>query len=292
VIENHRAAGAGGSAGPATDTDIDNTADTKRNVLGVLVDAIDYDATVERVLAAVHERRPFCLTALAVHGIMTGVADPAHRLRLNEFDVVTADGQPVRWALNLLYGAGLRDWVSGPELTLQLLHHLAADGLPVFLYGSTRQTLDALAVSLPRLVPGLTIAGAEPSKFRTAYPGEEREIAERIRRSRARMVLVGLGCPRQEIFVHAMRPLLGMPLLAVGAAFDFHAGTQRRAPAWMRRRGLSWLWRLALEPRRLWRRYLLLNPAYLLRLAAQAARLWRPDPRPILRGSTPDAVPV
>jgi N-acetylglucosaminyldiphosphoundecaprenol N-acetyl-beta-D-mannosaminyltransferase len=292
VIENHRAAGAGGSAGPATDTDIDNTADSKRNVLGVLVDALDYDATVERVLAAVHEQRPFCLTALAVHGIMTGVADPAHRLRLNEFDVVTADGQPVRWALNLLYGAGLRDWVSGPELTLQLLHHLAADGLPVFLYGSTRQTLDALAVSLPRLVPGLTIAGAEPSKFRTAYPGEEREIAERIRRSRARMVLVGLGCPRQEIFVHAMRPLLGMPLLAVGAAFDFHAGTQRRAPAWMRRRGLSWLWRLALEPRRLWRRYLLLNPAYLLRLAAQAARLWRPDPRPILRGSTPDAVPV
>src|SRR5690242_8565059 len=157
VIENHRATGTGGSAGPATDTDIDNTADTKRNVLGVLVDAIDYDATVERVLAAVHERRPFCLTALAVHGIMTGVADPAHRLRLNEFDVVTADGQPVRWALNLLYGAGLRDWVSGPELTLQLLHHLAADGLPVFLYGSTRETLDELAVSLPRLVPGLTI---------------------------------------------------------------------------------------------------------------------------------------
>ena len=292
MIDHKRPAATDGTAGPATDTEIHNTADTKRNVLGVLVDAIDYDATVERVLAAVRERRPFCLTALAVHGVMTGVADPAHRLRLNEFDVVTADGQPVRWALNLLYGAGLRDWVSGPELTLQLLHRLAAEDLPVFLYGSTRETLDALAASLPRLVPGLTIAGAEPSKFRTAHPGEERAIAERIRRSGARVVLVGLGCPRQEIFAHAMRPLLGMPLLAVGAAFDFHAGTQRRAPAWMRRRGLSWLWRLALEPRRLWRRYLLLNPAYLLRLAAQAVRLWRPDPRPARRGSAPDAVPV
>lgn len=289
VIDNDRPAGSDGSA---TGIDIGTIADTKRNVLGVLVDAIDYDATVERVLAAVHERRPFCLTALAVHGIMTGVADPAHRVRLNEFDVVTADGQPVRWALNLLYGTGLRDWVSGPELTLQVLHRLAAEGLPVFLYGSTRETLDALAASLPRLVPGLMIAGTEPSKFRTAYPGEEREIAERIRQSGARTVLVGLGCPRQEIFAHAMRPLLDIPLLGVGAAFDFHAGTQRRAPAWMRRRGLSWLWRLALEPRRLWRRYLLLNPAYLLRLAAQAIGLWRPDPRPAPRRSAPDAVPV
>jgi exopolysaccharide biosynthesis WecB/TagA/CpsF family protein len=270
----------------------DTTVDTKRNVLGVLVDAVDYEAAVDRVLAAARERRPFCLTALAVHGVMTGVADPAHRLRLNAFDVVTADGQPVRWALNLLYRAGLRDWVSGPELVLQLLPRLAAEGLPIYLYGSNQRTLDDLTASLTRLVPGLTIAGAEPSRFRTAHPGEDRDIADRIRRSGARAVLVGLGCPRQEVFAYALRPLLDVPLLAVGAAFDFHAGTVRRAPAWMRRWGLSWLWRLALEPRRLWRRYLLLNPAYLLRLTAQALRLWRPEPWPANRTSTPDAVPV
>jgi N-acetylglucosaminyldiphosphoundecaprenol N-acetyl-beta-D-mannosaminyltransferase len=125
----------------------------------------------------------------------------------------------------------------------------------------------------------LSIAGAEPSKFRSAAAGELSELADRITRSGARIVLVGLGCPRQEIFVHEMRPLLRMPLLAVGAAFDYHAGQLRRAPEWMRRRGVSWLWRLALEPHRLWRRYLLLNPAYLAGLLAQICGLWRPRPR-------------
>jgi exopolysaccharide biosynthesis WecB/TagA/CpsF family protein len=94
------------------------------------------------------------------------------------------------------------------------------------------------------------------------------------------VVLVGLGCPRQEVFAFAMRPLLDLPLLAVGAAFDYHAGTLRKPPPWMQRRGLEWLWRLGLEPRRLWRRYLLLNPAYLSRLAAQKTRLWKATPAP------------
>jgi exopolysaccharide biosynthesis WecB/TagA/CpsF family protein len=120
----------------------------------------------------------------------------------------------------------------------------------------------------------------ESSKFRLAQPGEDAEIAARIRNSGARLVLVGLGCPRQEVFAYAMRPLLDMPLLAVGAAFDYHAGQLRKPPEWMQRRGLEWLWRLGLEPRRLWRRYLILNPAYLARLAAQKLGLWRATPPP------------
>ena len=91
-------------------------------------------------------------------------------------------------------------------------------------------------------------------------------------------VLVGLGCPRQEIFAYAMRPLLDMPLLAVGAAFDYHAGMLRNPPPWMQKYALEWLWRLGLEPKRLWKRYVLLNPAYLSRLAAQGARLWKATP--------------
>lgn len=264
----------------------------KRNVLGVLVDAVDYDVAAATVLAAARERQPFGLTALAVHGVMTGVTDPVYRAQLNTLDMVTADGQPVRWALNLLHGAGLQDWVSGPELVMQILPRMAQEGLPVYLYGSTPQTLRKLSESLSRLVPSLAIAGAEASKFRAAHPGELTEIAERITASGARLVLVGLGCPRQEVFVHAMRPLLRMPLMAVGAAFDFHAGQVRRAPAWMRRHGLSWLWRLALEPRRLWRRYLLLNPAYLAALAAQAVHLWRPAVRTDIQQPLPEAVPV
>lgn len=253
----------------------------KASVLGVLVDALDYEAAASKVLVAARERRPLALTALAVHGVMTGVQDRAHGARLNSFDVVAPDGQPVRWALNTLHHAALADRVYGPQLTLHVLAAAAAEGLPVYLYGSTRPTLDRLTAALTELFPKLDIAGAEASKFRLAEPGEAAEIAARIRASGARVVLVGLGCPRQEQFVYAMRPLVDAPLLAVGAAFDYHAGQLRQPPAWMQRRGLEWLWRLGLEPRRLWRRYLLLNPAYLTRLAGQKTGLWRAvPPRP------------
>lgn len=252
----------------------------KNSVLGVLVDATTYDEAAEAVLAAARDGRPFALTALAVHGVMTGVQDKAHNARLNGFDMVTPDGQPVRWALNTLYGAGLTDRVYGPTLTLRVLERAAAEGLPVYLYGSTDETLDRLVPKLQEMYPALKIAGREPSKFRTARPGEDAEIASRIIASGARIVLVGLGCPRQEIFAYAMRPLLPMAQLAVGAAFDYHAGGLRKPPPWMQKRGLEWLWRLGLEPRRLWKRYLILNPAYLARLTAQKLHLWKATPPP------------
>jgi exopolysaccharide biosynthesis WecB/TagA/CpsF family protein len=258
----------------------------KRSVLGVLVDVTDYDEATARIIGAAEQGRPFAVTALAVHGVMESVHDSQLGARLNSFDLVTPDGQPVRWALNLLHGAGLRDRVYGPTLTLMVLERAAALGLPVYLYGSTQPTLDRLAASLHQRFPDLKLAGVEASKFRSVEPGEAEQIAGRITASGARIVLVGLGCPRQEIFTHALRPHLSMPLLAVGAAFDYHAGGLRKPPPWMQRYGLEWLWRLGLEPKRLWRRYLLLNPEYLGRLAAQKTRLWRatpaaPQPEPL-----------
>ncbi|GAB3148277.1 WecB/TagA/CpsF family glycosyltransferase [Micromonospora sonneratiae] len=252
----------------------------KRNVLGVLVDAVDYEAAAEQVVAAGRQHRPFALTALAVHGVMTGVLDREHNARLNSFDLVTPDGQPVRWALNLLHGVGLTDRVYGPTLTLRVLARFAEEGLPVYLYGSTDDTLSRLIPALERMFPALKIAGVESSKFRSVRPGEDAEIANRIRASGARLVLVGLGCPRQEIFTHAMRPLLDMPMMAVGAAFDYHAGLLRKPPPWMQRAGLEWLWRLGLEPKRLWHRYIVLNPAYLTRLTAQKTKIWKATPPP------------
>jgi exopolysaccharide biosynthesis WecB/TagA/CpsF family protein len=263
----------------------------KRNVLGVLVDAIDYDAATEQVVDAARERHPYALTALAVHGVMTGVLDPAHNARLNSFDLVTPDGQPVRWALNLLHGAALTDRVYGPELTLRVLARCADEGLPVYLYGSTDDTLARLIPALERMFPALKLAGVEASKFRPVQPGEDVEIADRIRSSGARLVLVGLGCPRQEVFAYAMRPLLDMPLMAVGAAFDYHAGLLRKPPPWMQRYGLEWLWRLGLEPKRLWHRYVVLNPAYVARLLAQKVKLWKAaPPRPATERPTSFAV--
>ena len=250
----------------------------RHSVLGVYVDALDYDAAIDSVIDAAREGKPFALSALAVHGVMTAVHDREYLAQVNALDKVIPDGQPVRWALNLLHHTGLREWVSGPELMRRLLRRATLECLPVYLYGSTRQTVDQLQKRLSRSVPGLRVAGAEPSRFRLAAPGEARAIAARIRQSGARLVLVGLGCPRQERFVFGMRPLVDVPMLAVGAAFDYHAGRLRPAPGWMQRSGLAWLWRFGQEPTRLWRRYLLLNPEYLLRLAAQWLRWWHPTP--------------
>jgi N-acetylglucosaminyldiphosphoundecaprenol N-acetyl-beta-D-mannosaminyltransferase len=250
----------------------------KHNILGVCVDAVDYEAAEERVLAAAHQNRPFAGTALAVHGVMSGVSDLRQRYRLNHLDLVTPDGQPVRWALKLLHRIELQDRVYGPALTLRLLRRAADEEVPVYFYGSREAVLISLVDNLRRLFPTLLVAGTEPSKFRPVTFRERREIALRIAASGAHVTFVGLGCPRQETFVYEFRPLLDMPLLAVGAAFDYLAGTLKPPPAQLQDAGLEWLWRLALEPWRLWRRYVLLNPTYMGLLAAQALGLWHPDP--------------
>lgn len=249
----------------------------KQNVLGVCVDAVDYEAAVSRIIAAARERRRMAVSALAVHGVMTGVLDLTQRYRLNHLDLVVPDGQPVRWAMNLLYSAALPDRVCGPMLTLKLCEQAAREGLPIYLYGSRPAVLEVLVRNLRARFPGLMLAGSQASRFRQLSREEKQAVVETIRHSGAAMVFVGLGCPRQEVWVHEYREVLKMPLIAVGAAFDFHAGLLPQAPLWMQRLGLEWLYRLMHEPTRLWKRYVLLNPAYLALLALQATGLKRFD---------------
>jgi N-acetylglucosaminyldiphosphoundecaprenol N-acetyl-beta-D-mannosaminyltransferase len=246
----------------------------KQNVLGVRINAVDYAAAVERILAAARQGEPLAVSALAVHGVMTGVLDQAHRYRLNNFDLLVPDGQPVRWALRWLHGTKLPDRVYGPTLMQQLCARAATDGLPIFLFGSTENVLERLAARLSQQHPGLSIAGMRPSAFRQWTAVERDQAARDIRASGARLTFIGLGCPRQEVFAFEMRNLLSMPLLAVGAAFNFHAGMLPQAPPALQRRGLEWMYRLVHEPRRLWKRYLLLNPLYLSLLGLQKLRLW------------------
>jgi N-acetylglucosaminyldiphosphoundecaprenol N-acetyl-beta-D-mannosaminyltransferase len=255
-----------------------------------LVDDADYDGVAERVLAGARARRPMAVSALAVHGVVAAHGDPMLRARLNRFDLVVPDGQPVRWALRLLHRSRLDDRVYGPELTRRLLTAASAEGLPVYFYGSTSENVEAIGRRLPALYPQLVVAGIEPSAFRAVTEAEQDRIAQRITASGARMVFVGLGCPRQERFAYAMRDRLDVPILAVGAAFDYFAGTLNEPPMFVQDRGLQWLWRLCQEPRRLWRRYLLLNPAFLSLLAAQRAGLWRPAADPHVLPA-PESVP-
>ena len=250
----------------------------KHNILGVLVDAVDYEGAVERIIEAARHGRPFAVSALAVHGVMTGVLDPIHRHRLNALDLVVPDGQPVRWALNRLYGAELADRVYGPTLMLKTCQRAEKDQLPVFLFGGTQALLDRLAERLVARFPALRIAGLQPSKFRRLLPDERDETVARSHQSGAALVLVGLGCPRQEVWAYEFRTALSRPILAVGAAFNFHAGLLSQAPPRLQEWGLEWFYRLLAEPRRLWRRYLLLNPIYASLLCLQLCGLRHFDP--------------
>lgn len=245
----------------------------KHNLLGIGIDAVDYETAVEKIFSAAKKRRSLTVSALAVHGVMTGVLDRAHGARLNQLDLVLPDGQPVRWALNGLHGLKLSDRVYGPTLTLQVCERAAREGLSIYLYGSKPEVLETLCANLQKQFPGLQIAGAQPSLFRQVTNEEKQEIADTIIASGASIVLVGLGCPRQEVWIYEYRSLINLPMLAIGAAFDFHAGTQSQAPEYLQKRGLEWLYRLVHEPRRLWKRYLLLNPLYIMLVAKQALHL-------------------
>jgi N-acetylglucosaminyldiphosphoundecaprenol N-acetyl-beta-D-mannosaminyltransferase len=232
------------------------------SVLGVNIHAVDYDSAVDKIVSAAKVSKPLTVSALAVHGVMTAVDDSEHRYRINHTDLVVPDGQPVRWALNILYGAKLPDRVYGPTLTLKVCEAAAKEGVPVYLYGSRPEVLEQLKKNLTAQFNNLLIVGSSPSMFRQTTPEEKKEVIERIRASGAKIVLLGLGCPRQEIWAYEYRDSLSMPILSVGAAFDFHAGLLKQAPPAMQKYGLEWLFRLAIEPKRLWRRYLYLNPRY------------------------------
>ncbi len=245
----------------------------KRNLLGIGINAVDYEAAVDTIVNAAIERRPMGVSALAVHGVMTGVLDRQHCYRLNQLELVVPDGQPVRWGLNLLHRVGLKDRVYGPNLTLKVCEAAAGKDLPIFLFGGTESMLTRFRNRLETLYPTIKIVGVEPSKFRRLNTQERDELAERILQTGARLTLVGIGCPRQEVWAYEFRELLSMPILAVGAAFAFHAGELSQAPRWMQDKGLEWFYRLTREPKRLWKRYVFLNPAYLTLLGLQWTRL-------------------
>ncbi len=250
----------------------------KQNVLGVKIDAVDYDFAVSRIIDAARHRKPMGVSALAVHGVMTGVMDDAHRYRLNNLELVVPDGQPVRWALNWLHGTGLIDRVYGPDLMLKTCQAAADKGIPVLLFGGDQQLLDQLSDSLVKKFPSLRIADTLPSKFRTISLDEKMELINTINQSGAGITFVGLGCPRQEVWTYEFKDHLRMPVIAVGAAYSFHAGRVSQAPLFLRRIGMEWFYRLMCEPRRLSRRYVVSNPYYLTLLFCQWTGLRAFDP--------------
>jgi N-acetylglucosaminyldiphosphoundecaprenol N-acetyl-beta-D-mannosaminyltransferase len=207
------------------------------------------------------------VSALAVHGLMEAADDPDFRREVNRIDLVTPDGQPVRWAMNRLYRAGLTDRVYGPDLTWRVIEAAAGEGIGIYLFGSTPDTCDAFRAEILRRFPAAQVVDVQPDRFREPTAEEDDADVERMNASRAGVVLVGRGCPRQERWVAAHRGRVEAAMLAVGAAFDYGAGNLDAPPAWMQRTGLQWLYRLGQEPGRLWRRYLITNSKFMLRFA-------------------------
>jgi N-acetylglucosaminyldiphosphoundecaprenol N-acetyl-beta-D-mannosaminyltransferase len=205
--------------------------------------------------------RYICVTS--VHGTVTATMDPLFRAILNDADIATPDGMPVVWALRSFQVTG-QQRVYGPELMLVICEQAAQLGHRLFLYGGREAALQDLRRRLLERFPRLTIAGTYSPPFRALTPEEDAAVSETITRSNADIIFVGLSTPKQEKWMSQHRDRFpGVVLVGVGAAFDFHAGRVRQAPPWMQRAGLEWLFRLLMEPRRLWKRYLLVTPLFL-----------------------------
>lgn len=242
----------------------------KHNVFGVHVSATTYDEVIDAVMRAATSNVPAIASFHAAHAVVSASNDPTLRERVNQFDIVAPDGQPVRWSLNLLHGAKLADRVYGPELMLRLCERAARDDTPIYLYGgASDEVLELLTQNLTGLFPVLQIAGAYSPPFRALSDEEDQEVVRRINESGAKLVFIGLGCPKQDHFAFEHRDRIRAVQLCVGAAFDFHAGRTAMAPCWMQRRGLEWVFRLYKEPGRLWRRYLVTNSLFLSKFFSQ-----------------------
>lgn len=246
------------------------TGRTRRPVLGAPIDVVTAGEAVQRIAAwaQAHESRVVCLCN--AHSVVTASRDADFMQVIEQADMATPDGAPVAWMLRR-QGARAQQRVSGPDLMLEYCAHAAAHGESIFLFGSAPQTLASLQQRLLARWPKLRIAGSLAPPFGPLTAAEDSAAVQFINASGAGTVWVGLGCPRQERWMHEHRGSVRAVMIGVGAAFDFHAGTLPRAPAWMRYNGLEWLHRLVREPRRLFARYLVTNFAF---LAGAAQQLW------------------
>jgi N-acetylglucosaminyldiphosphoundecaprenol N-acetyl-beta-D-mannosaminyltransferase len=241
-------------------------------ILDVPLALTDYGRMIEWMDSVIERQLRTYVCVCNVHTVMASQEDPELRAALEGSGLNVPDGQPLVWAINAL-GHTLARRVYGPELMWRACASAARSGSRFYLYGGRNQgALVQLALNLRKAHPGVRIVGGYSPPHRPLTVEEEDAVIEEINRSRADVVWVGIGVPKQEKWMAAMRDRLDAPLLlGVGAAFDFHAGLVPQAPYWLQEAGLEWAYRLAHEPRRLWKRYLRYNPRFMAAFAQQLA---------------------
>ncbi|MCC6441655.1 MAG: WecB/TagA/CpsF family glycosyltransferase [Rhodanobacteraceae bacterium] len=236
----------------------------RKNVIGVPIDVISWNRC-QRLLtgwAAARESRYVCICN--VHSVVTANNDVAFKKIITDSDLATSDGFPIAWTLRRKGFAG-QERINGPDLMWRLCADAQALSIPIGLFGSSAATLQMLVKSLLLAYPQLQISYSVSPPFRALTVNEDIAVCDAINSSGVGLLFVSLGCPKQEHWIAAHRGRISAVMVGVGAAFDYHAGSISRAPEWMRSNGFEWLFRLAVEPRRLWRRYLATNSLFLWR---------------------------
>jgi N-acetylglucosaminyldiphosphoundecaprenol N-acetyl-beta-D-mannosaminyltransferase len=230
------------------------------SVLGIKIDAVSWEDSINRLLTWGEKRLSAYVCICNVHSIITAQQDSTFAKVIEDADMATPDGAPVAWTLRR-NGYPTQRRINGPDL--MYMGEAEKRGQSVFFYGSTESTLSLLREQLMKNFPDLKIAGMLSPPFKVLTNEEDQYYVNQINSSGANVVFVGLGCPKQELWMADHRGKINAVMVGVGAAFDYHAGTISRAPKWMRKRGLEWSHRLASEPKRLWKRYLQTNSIFI-----------------------------
>lgn len=229
----------------------------KYKIIDNLICACDYDFIIGEIEKNINKRN-LLISPIASHTLVKAYYSKKLKKILDRFDFLLPDSQWIKRALRFLYQVNLEERVYGPELMKRICHFCSKKRWSIFLYGNTESTLDKLEEKLKNNFPSLRIGGKEPSKFRKLSHSEMKGLTKKIEKSQSSIVFISLGSPNQEIFAYRLARLMKKPviLIPVGAAFDFISGVKKQAPKWVGNLGFEWLWRLIMEPRRLFRRYL------------------------------------
>ena len=250
----------------------DDSPAASRLVLGMRVDSVTPAQALAKVEEWAGQARPRIVCAANVHMVMEAFDHPLFRAQVNGADLVLPDGVPTVWALRALGLPCPRRVRVTPDWLRDLFAMLERRGFVLSLYGGAQATLDTFAAQLATHYPLLRIGAVIAPPFRPMTADEDADAVRRIVTAETDVLFTGIGCPKQERWMADHRDSLECVMIGVGAAFDVFGGRTRQAPAWMRERGLEWTYRLLCEPRRLWRRYLVQNPRFVLLFAAQCLR--------------------
>ncbi len=254
---------------PITKPEIDRR--DRARVVSLDADVCDHASAIERVAALAERGQGAYVCFGTVHMIMESHDSPEFGAKINAADMIVPDGMPIVW-MQRLHGRKKATRVRANDLMIMLCEYAEKHGLRVGFYGGKPEVIDGIIERAAKDFPKLNIAYAYSPPFRPLTSEEDSEITDKIAESETQILFMGLGCPKQENWMAEHKPKLNCVMLGVGASFDFYAGNVKESPEWLGKLGLEWLYRLTREPKRLWKRYLILNPRFMMLAILQLLR--------------------